>query len=177
MEMGGRAVPSFQLKAAEGPPGNPDPPSGPRMETWVDEVNGVWFTVCTLLNRKRKKSKKRKKQRGKLIEGLKLIYRVLMPIPIQWTTSWQWSQNWPCDLKKEREKILYLAEDACIFPVPRRIMLGCWRLTMGMSVRALPPTMRETVWRSCLYPSFKGLSSKVDQSTYLSWLTPDEIYA
>lgn len=41
MEMGGRAVPSFQLKAAEGPPGNPDPPSGPRMETRVDEVNGV----------------------------------------------------------------------------------------------------------------------------------------
>lgn len=57
MEMGGRAVPSFQLKAAEGPPGNPDPPSGPRMETRVDEVNGVWFTVCTLPNRKRKKSK------------------------------------------------------------------------------------------------------------------------
>lgn len=29
MEMGGRAVPSFQLKAAEGPPGNPDPPQWP----------------------------------------------------------------------------------------------------------------------------------------------------
>jgi hypothetical protein len=121
---------------------------------WIECTEHDLRCALFFVERKSKREKKAK-QEGKLVKvGL------LMPIPSQWASN---DRRTDRAIWKKRKS--YLAWQMGIFPVPRRIMLAYWRLTMGMSVRAPVCDARNRLAISMPVSEFKPCHQK---STSLS---------
>lgn len=135
------------------------------METLMDEMNAVRFTVCTLLDREKKRGIKQTKEAISLIltylgqnqvTGLAMITELTVRVE---------KKN-----KKSNHPTGY--EHLPSSPTNHCRLLA---VNYGDVCESSPSAMCETVWRSpCPCPS---LSPDIQRwPVYLSWLTPDDVY-